>query len=92
MIFSCELKFKAGAQEMPASDLLAQSEIDVNLSDDFHRLAVKQGRFVNPLLYRIGRRLNQHRVTAYQLKILDGAILADNGRETHRSLNTGRLR
>ena len=76
---------------MPASDLLAQSEIDVNLSDHFHRLAVKQGRFVNPLLYRLGRRLNQHRMTAYQLKILDRAILADDGREAHRALNTSRL-
>src|SRR5271170_3345628 len=72
--------------------LLTQSEVDVNLSDDFDRLPVEESRFVNPLLNCFGGGGDQQRMTSYKLEVLDGSVLADDGGESDDALNTSLLR
>jgi hypothetical protein len=55
-----------------------QDEIYNDLGFYVHRLAVKLVWPVTPLPYRIDRRLNQHRMTAYHLQIVDRAFAGDH--------------
>src|SRR5258708_18899819 len=87
MILSCELKFEGGRWG-PRLSLLTQSEIDVDGGDNLHRFVVQKRRLVEPLLHGIGGGLNQQRMAAYHLKILNRAVLADDGVEPHGSGNT----
>ena len=42
----------------------AQSEIDINLCDNFHRFAVEQSRLVDPLFHGLGGGWHQQRMSA----------------------------
>src|SRR5713101_1853537 len=71
--------------------LLTQREIHVDNGRHFHRLAVEERRFVEPLLDGFLSRWHQQRVAADQRQVLNRAVLADHGVETNHTLNTSLL-
>src|SRR5580658_907053 len=72
--------------------LLSQSEVHVDGGFHFHRLTIEVIGLVLPFLYRCQRRVGQHRMPADHVQVLDGTVLADQGLQHYRALNSGLLR
>src|ERR1035438_8372174 len=66
---------------------LRQREINPNLRHHLDRIAVQKRRGVLPLLYRIHRRGDQHRVAAEHHETRNRAVLVNGGLEHYCALN-----
>src|SRR5260370_14625972 len=90
--------FKFGRARAPLENttpgpvlLLAQREVHVDLSHNLNRLSVEKGRLVYPMSHRFQRGRDQQRMAADRLKILNGAVLGNYGRQVHYARNAGLL-
>src|SRR3977135_57651 len=72
--------------------LLVERENHINGSVDFHGLAIEQSRLIAPLTHGIERRLLQQGMAVHDFKLLNRAVLADNGVQTHGTGNAGLAR
>ena len=64
-----------------------QGEINRDLRVDFNWFSIQKIRTVAPLLYCFDCGLREHRQTAFDANILDGAILADHGQQHYLPFN-----
>src|SRR5437588_4282430 len=69
--------------------LLAQREVHVDLSNNFHRLSIEKGRLVYPLFHRFQSGWNQQRMAADRLKILNSAVLRNYGSQVYHTRDAG---
>src|SRR5713226_3784086 len=72
--------------------LLVERKNHVDGGVHFYRLAIEQGRLIAPLTHSIQRGLLQQRVAAHNFELLNRALLADDGVQTHRAGDAGLAR
>src|SRR3954447_21913647 len=60
-------------------NFIGQSEIDVDLGDDFDGVAVEQRGLIDPRLHGIDGRRDEQRMPADHFEVDDGAVFADDG-------------
>src|SRR5713226_8165632 len=72
--------------------LLVERKNHVNGGVNFHRIAIEQSRLIAPLTHSILRSLHQQRVAGHNFQLLNRAVLADDGVQTHGAGDAGLAR
>jgi len=72
--------------------LVTERVIDFEGGDHLDRFAVEHRGPVQPLLYGISRRFIQRQRAAYQGQTRNAAVLVNDGRKPHNTLDAARLR
>src|ERR1700731_1664970 len=72
--------------------LLVERKNHVNRRVDFHRLAIEQRRLIAPLTHGIQSGLLQQRMAVHDFKLRNGAVLTDDGVQTHGAGDAGLAR
>src|SRR5467141_2613774 len=72
--------------------LLVERKNHVNGRVNYHGIAIEQSRLITPLTHSIQRGLLQQRMAVHDFKLLDGAVLANDGVEAHGAGDAGLAR
>ena len=86
-LFENKVAFVTGG----ASGLLRQSEMYLDRSLDFDRVAIQEGWLVDPLAHGVEGCLNEQRVTFYYMQLLHRSICCNDPKQLHCALNAGLL-
>src|SRR5258708_19903437 len=71
---------------------MVERENHVNGGVNLDGVAIEQSRLITPLTHGIQRGLLQQRMAVHDFELLDGAVLANDGVETHSAGDAGLTR